>query len=186
MIIGLVGQPSAGKDTLAGYFQAKGFRHISTGDIIRQEMQARRIPLDRESMRRFTSMRRSEEGSAYPISLVLQELGNGDSVISGMRNIAEIEELRRIFGDSFRLVAVTADSRVRWERSKARDREGDEISYEEFLLRESKERAGEMHQNDAVIDNADYVIDNSGNEEALAAHADKFLQSLGSLLKHGT
>lgn len=175
-IIGVCGQASAGKDTVAHYIADKGFVHISLGDILREEMRKRDLPIDRASMREFAIAERQKRGAFYPADVAAERV-QGATIISGMRNTAEVEYLQNKFS-MFCLIAVRAPLRVRYERMGGRNREGDNISFEDFQAQEEAERNNnpETHEVDNVIARAHYRIENSGTLEEMKAQVDAIME----------
>lgn len=176
-IFGIVGQPSCGKDTVAEYLSNLGFNHISTGDLIRADMRKLGIPIDRDNMRKFSTESRQQKGAAYPIN-ELSEI-NSNTVFSGMRNVPEIKALREKFGNNFKLIAVDAPIEIRYARIAGRQREGDQITFEQFKEQEEAERNGnpDAHQVDQVVALADLIIVNDGSKEDLFEKTKKLLEA---------
>ena len=171
-IFGLCGQPASGKDTAADFFIAKGFVHISTGDLLRAEMRKAGIPVDRAHMSEFAAKAKKERGYGYLAELAVASIKEGGStsdkaIVSGLRAGLEIDMLRKSFGADFRLLAVDAPLQTRYERAKKRNRPGDDIPFETFKALEERERASSTgaQEVDKVISMADVVIDNSGSIE---------------------
>lgn len=100
LIIGIIGQPSSGKDTVAQHIETKGFTNVSSGDQIRADMRKLGLPTDRTTMSKFVSEQRKEKGDEYPLIEVARSIKN-DTVISGMRNTAEVNFLKSKFGSNF-------------------------------------------------------------------------------------
>ena len=184
MIICVVGQPLSGKDTVAKYLkERKSFNNVSTGDIIREEMRKNKISLDRDNMQLFAEKSRKQYGNQYPANIAIERIINNGAnkiVVSGPRNMAEINAFREKFGNRFVLVAIDASIEIRYERAKSRGREGDDISFEQFKEEENLERAGNSgsHELDDVLKSADYVILNDASEEELFGKIDSLLKSI--------
>lgn len=178
-IIGITGNPSSGKDTIAHHLETKGFLHISSGDLLRAEMKKYGLLSDRAHMHDFVIEMRKKRGPAY-LAEEAAKVISGDTIISGLRNVAEVEVLRKLFGKQFALLAVDAPIEVRYERSKGRGRAGDHVSFEQFRVQEESERHGrpEAQQVDDVIAMADYSIKNEGTKEELLEKANLFLEGL--------
>ena len=150
MIICAVGQPLSGKDEIANYLmEKKGFKGISTGDIIREEMIKNNIPVEpRSNIRLFAEKSRKEHGNQYPANIAVKMITYGvNIVISGPRNMAEINFFRNMFGREFVLVAIMAPINIRYERAvkNLRGRKGDNISFEQFKKEEDIECAGNSY-----------------------------------------
>jgi dephospho-CoA kinase len=169
-IVGITGHPAAGKDMASHYFESEGFIHISCGDFLREQMKENNIPTDRAHMREFVKEMRTAYGNQYPAKEIIAGI-RSNAVVSGFRNITEIETFRKAFDGNFILIAIDASLEVRYGRIHARGRHGDDISFEQFKIEEDKERreASGSHEMDKVIENADVIIENNGTKEELFA-----------------
>ncbi len=176
LIIGITGQPSSGKDTVAEYLASKGFAHVSSSDKIREEMRKVGLTTERENVSNFVIEKRKERGNGY-LAEQISDAIIGDTVVSGLRNTAEIEIFRKRFGKEFLLIAVDAPIETRFRWAKDRGRIGDNISFEQFKKEEEKERAGSsFHEVDHVIKLADHLIFNDGTKEELLKKVDSCLR----------
>ena len=175
-IFGICGQPASGKDTVADFFIAKGFAHISLSDILREAMRKEGLPLDREHMNAFSLKAKKERGLDY-LAVAAVEKITGNTIISSIRGSSEVAYFKRSFGPSFKLLAVEAPLQSRYERAKKRNRPGDDISFETFKAQEDREKADPTgsHEVDKVISMADIVLDNGGSMDELKAQLEKFL-----------
>lgn len=185
-ILCLVGQPGSGKDMVANHLElSRNFRHISTGNIIREEMTKRGLPTDRENMRTFSRQMREEVGNMYPANIAAKRIIAAEkivanTVISGPRNVAEIEFLKKKFGKNFILVAVDAPIKVRYERiKKGRGRTGDDISFVQFKAQEEAELNSKTHELSKLLSMADYTVDNSQSEVNTFRQVDEILRIKG-------
>lgn len=179
LIIGLTGHPSSGKDTAGRYLESKGFFHISCGDLLRAEMKKLGLPIDRPSIREFATQRRKELGAHYPVDIAVQFIKD-KTVITGFRNLAEVHHLKEIYGSNFKLVGIEAPLRARYQRALQRNREGDNISFEDFQKHEEAERNAhpESHELDNVLAQTDISIKNDGTQEELYTKIDNILLTL--------
>lgn len=168
VVVCVVGQPGSGKDTLADFLvKKKNFWHVSTGNIIREEMRARNIPIDRENMRIFSQDMRKKMGNSYPSNIAASKIVC-NTVISGPRNMAEVEVFKNKFGENFILVAINTPIETRYERIKnGRGRTGDNISFEEFKKQEEAEYSSGTHELSKLLSMADYTVDNSQGENRM-------------------
>ena len=79
------------------------------------------------------------------------------------------------------MIAVDAKPEIRFERLSERNRKGDSSSWEQFLAQEQLEESSDnpnKQQLLATINEADYVLDNSGNLEDLEHNLQKILDNL--------
>lgn len=180
MIIGVVGPLCAGKDSFAALFKEQGFHLFSFGDIIREEMRARGLPLERTEIQKFANALRVEEGAAAISSRILARISNtkGNYLVQGFRNPAEVEAFMN--RDDFVLVALTASPELRFKRMRARMREKDPQVYEDFKRLDAIELRG-VGQTESgfhigkCMELADVEIVNEGTVEELRAKVSHFL-----------
>lgn len=177
MIIGITGHPGSGKDAAAEYFVSHGFRLMSGGDFVREIMRKEGLPTDREHVHEFFKKMRSIHGNVYPAHEIVKNI-TGNTVTSGIRNMAEVNIFRKEFGKDFILLAIDAPLEMRYERVRNRSREGDDISFELFKEQEDRERNMDSgtHEVDNVIAAADAAILNTGTKEELFTKLDVFLE----------
>ena len=179
LIIGIAGHPSSGKDTSAEYIASKGYAHISCGDILREEMKKIGLPTDRPSIRQFVTEKRQEKGAFYPVNIAC-EMITSDTIITGFRNLAEVAYVRERYKDQFILIALDAPLTARYERALKRNREGDNLTFEEFKSHDEAERNNnpESHEVDNVLVQADYTIENTGTQSDLYQKIDQLLTEI--------
>ncbi len=141
MIIGLTGTLSSGKGTIAEFLKKKGFGYLSLSDELREEARRRKIELTRQNLQNLGNQLREAQGPGVLAKLVLEKINNYnlmDSVVDGIRNPAEIKELRQL--PHFFLVAVDAPEKTRFERMKSRNRENDPKTFEEFRKVDARDK----------------------------------------------
>ena len=114
--IGITGHPSSGKDTVADYLQSQGFSHISLGGLIKEEMAKKGIPTDRAHTSIFANEMRKIRGPGYLVEITLEKISE-KTIISGLRNVAEVLLLKEKLGKNFILIAVDAPLEIRYQRA---------------------------------------------------------------------
>lgn len=176
VVIGLVGQPLSGKDTVAAHLvDTHKFVHVSTGDLLRFYMAENNLgEPTRDLMQKVGNILRAEHGPDYLVRLALKTEANR-VVISGIRAIAEATCLRANGGS---LIACSASLGVRFERAKERGRAGDKISLETFKAQEAAESVStnpNAQNVSAVVAMADYTVENNGNLKHLYKQVDNIL-----------
>ncbi len=177
IIISVVGQPASGKDTVADYIATKGFAEYSSADFIRRDMDKVGIETTRSNMQVFSADMRKKVGNGYPAMYMTENI-QGDTVISGFRNTAEVEVFKEKFGDQYKIIAVEAPIETRYKWASDRKRIGDNISFEEFKKEEDNEKANNTgsHEVDKVIGMADIKLINDGTLEDLYGKIDEVLK----------
>ncbi len=176
IVIGITGHPASGKDTIADYLIEKGFTKYTMGDIIREEMRSLGLSLDRPSMSKFIEKKKREAGLDYICKIILTKLKD-KTAVPGIRSTEEVKTFRKELGDKFILIAVQTHIERRHKWAQDRNREGDQITLEQFKAQEDKERDDYASglEVDRVIELADYMIDNDGTREDLFKKVDELV-----------
>jgi dephospho-CoA kinase len=161
MIVCITGMPGSGKSVVADVLKNKGYKVYELGDVVREEMRKRKIEMTSESMRKFSLYFRKKYGNDVTSRRLLRERNikqGGKTVISGLRNTADLNYIKRRF--DVILVAVIAPAKTRFLRTKSRVRADNPKTMGEFIKhRDKKEtRFGIL----GIIKKADYVISNTG------------------------
>ncbi|MFZ2523314.1 MAG: AAA family ATPase [Minisyncoccia bacterium] len=179
IVLGITGQPASGKDTIADYLIDRGFTKYTMGDIIRAEMRAIGLPLDRPSMSKFIEKKKREAGLDYICKIILTKLED-KTVVPGIRSTEEVKTFRKELGGQFTLIAVQTHIERRHKWATERNREGDQITLEQFKAQEDRERDNYVagQEVDRVVEMADYVIDNDGTREDLYKKVDELIRKL--------
>lgn len=137
------------------------------------------IPLDRPHMHNFVNEKRAVRGPGYLIEEAWKVV-SGDTIISGLRSVGEINMLKEKFGSSYTLFAIEAPIETRFSWAQGRGRDADGLTFEQFKAQEEAERHGNANaqQVDDVIVLADHVIQNTGTKAELKEKVDKLLLEL--------
>lgn len=183
MIIGLTGENCAGKGTVAEYLKSKGFLYRSLSDVLREELKAEGKELTRENLIEKGNSLRSEHGPAALAKKTVERLEPGkDYIIDSIRNAAEAQEIKSLPNST--LVYVCAPPETRFERMKARGRENDPQSFEEFQVLEAREMRNEDKSKQSLVEAfvlADSKIENDGTIEELHKKIDVLLKAVNAL-----
>lgn len=184
MILGITGTDGAGKGTVVDYLvKEQGFIHYSSRDFIVAEIDRQGLPVTRNQMRLTANEMRAEHGNDFVIRQAFERAkaeGEGKIVIESVRAQAEAEFLQRHGGI---LIAIDADSEIRYARVQERRSASDQVSYEEFVAHEELERNDpDPHgmQKATVIAMANYTLTNNGTVEELHAQIDDVLQKIAA------
>ena len=101
MIIGLTGTKASGKSYVARYLETKGYKYLSLSEVVREE--ARKLypePSAHDLINTGNELRK-KHGPGILSKKVLERMKEGDYVIDGIRNPAEVEYLRKNLKDLF-------------------------------------------------------------------------------------
>ena len=171
IIIGITGTIGAGKGTLVEYLvREKNFVHYSVRGFLIEELEKRKLAINRDTMVLLANELRQKNSPSYIIDCLFEQAQNRgeNAVIESIRTAGEAESLRN--KGSFCLLAVDADPKIRYERIRKRNSETDHVNYEEFTANEQRE----MNTSDPNKQNlsrciamADYTLCNDGTIDEL-------------------
>ena len=185
IIIGITGTNGSGKGTVVDYLVSKKkFTHFSVTGLLNSEIQKRNLPVNRESQTLVANDLRRTHHSAYLAETLynLAKISGNNCVIESLRTLGEIEFLRK--NGQFTLLAIDADPDIRYRRILTRKSEKDNVSYDEFLAAENREKSNSdpAKQNlAACISQADFLITNNSGFSDLYRQIDAALSDSGSL-----
>jgi len=169
MIIGLTGRIAAGKGQIVNYLLEKGFSYTTISNLVREEAAKRGIGITRENLQNLGNEVRKEEGAnAWIKRLVSNIKENEEYIVDGIRNSAEVEELRK--QRYFFLISVDAPQKIRFERMLKRAKPSDPKTWDDFLSIDKRD-FGEENPNGQQVGKcmklADFTIVNDGSLEYL-------------------
>ena len=177
MIIGLTSLSGAGKTTVSEYLVKKGFEYYSLSDILREELKKKGKEITRENLQEIGNELRRIHGNSVLAEKTLEKIRLGKNyVIDSIRNPSEIEALKK--NKDFSLVFIDAPISTRFNRIKARKREQDPETFEEFRKSEEKELQSKDSSNQQLIkcrEMADINIINDSTIEELYQKIEKML-----------
>jgi dephospho-CoA kinase len=142
LAIGLTGPPGSGKGSVVEIItrlaEEEGLitQYFSLSDEIRHEARRRGVSAARENLKQIADELRAQQGShiwaaltATKVEAYLATAGEqaGLLFIDGLRNPHEVKEMRRRFGQRFKLLGITAPAKDIQRNLKDRNR-GDEAS----------------------------------------------------------
>jgi dephospho-CoA kinase len=164
MIIGLTGTKGSGKGEVANFLKMMGFNYLSLSDMVRAEAKKTYSSPTARQLSDIGNRLRQENGPGILAKIAAKKIEKGNYVVDGIRNPSEVAELRRL--DKFYLIAVDANQKLRYERTRVRSRGDCPDSLEEFLEIDSRDLGkGEKKHGQRVMDTmkiADAKIINDG------------------------
>ncbi len=187
IIIGLVSPIAAGKGTVADFLQARGFWVTSLSDRIREALREEEKAITRENLQGKADEMRRQEGPAVLAENTWQTLekkGKIRVVIDSIRGEAEVDFLKK--QANFYLIGLRANRCQRFRRAKERNREGEPLTWEQFVAVDKKDfRSGQGKEGrniKACLDKADYLIENNGT---IADFKNKVTKTLEKIIQDG-
>jgi dephospho-CoA kinase len=170
-LIGIGGTNGSGKDSLAQLLvEENRFLFISVSDILRAELEERKLPIERENLRSLSAEWRRKYGYGVLIDMAFKAYEAEQAkykglVIASLRNPGEADEIHKLGG---KVVWVDAEPKIRYQRIYSRQRSSeDQKTFEQFL---AEEQAEMQHSGDEATLNwqgvkakADIFITNDSN-----------------------
>lgn len=181
IIIGLIGEKGAGKGTVSDYLLEKyGAIHYGTSKILRRTLEDLHLPVTRDNLVKLALVLKEGYGPSVIIdSLIMDMEKNGSDIIiaDGIRMHGDVDPFRRKYGKNFFLVYVTADVRIRYERTKKRKQNEDEdkVTFQQFLEEEAKLTEISIHE---IGKQADFTMNNNGLQEDLIRQTDEMMEKI--------
>ncbi|MEM5772679.1 MAG: AAA family ATPase [Candidatus Aenigmatarchaeota archaeon] len=181
-VIGITGTIGSGKEVVKEAL-ARNFNcySVSLSSVIQAQMKNK---ADRKTLQDMGNELRKKYGNFILAKLATDYLQRDKEmiIVDGIRNPGEVDYLRKTFGNKFFLIGVDASRELRWERIKARGREGDPKTWEEFLAADERDQGkGEPLYGQRVrecLQMADFLIVNDGTQEEVNEKINLFLEQL--------
>lgn len=170
-IIGITGTLGAGKGTIVEYLvENKGFNHYSVRQYLIEVIEKKGLPVNRDSMTNVANELRAANTPYYIVGELYKQAAEQDknAVIESIRTPGEVEFLQQ--QGNFKLIAVDADPKIRYDRIKIRKSSTDHIDFETFLSNEKREMTttDPNKQNlNKCIEMADIIITNDGTMDEM-------------------
>ena len=179
----VTGQTLSGKSEVANMIERKGIPMFRLGDLIREEVQRRGLPITVENQEAIARQARQELGQDIFARRMLEKVDRLPDplvCVEGARDMSEIRFLQlRV---RLVLVVVELPDAIRWQRLRARLNERDPVgSIEQYKERMARELERGLREVLAYRGVPRFVIDNSGTQEALARQAERALKEIRTL-----
>jgi predicted RNA binding protein with dsRBD fold (UPF0201 family)/dephospho-CoA kinase len=187
-VIAFVGMPGAGKSVASDVAREMGIPVIIMGDVLREAVKEKGLPLTDENIGGTANALRKEEGmDAIAKRCVprIREAGSKVVVVDGVRGIAEAETFRKEFGEGFTLIRIEAPFEVRLERLQKRARSDATNTPEELKRRDERELSWGMGEaieaSDLSVTNLD-PIERFKDEVRAALKKESILVTISALV----
>lgn len=119
IVIGITGLFGSGKTTAASFFENHGYRKIVLSSFLEEEAKLRgKKKITRKLLQDIGNEWREKYGRDVLVKKALESIhdASGKFVIDGVRNVGEIEALKK--STDFKLLAIIADRPIRFTRLK--------------------------------------------------------------------
>jgi len=181
IVIGLIGEKGAGKGAVADYLVSNyGATHYGTSKILRRTIEDLHLPANRDNYVKLAIVLKEGFWPSVIIDSLIKDIeSNGSEIIiaDGIRMHGDVEPFRKKYGKNFHLVYVTADLKIRYERTKKRKEKAgeDKTSLANFIAEEGRLTEVSIHE---VGTTADFVINNNKGEKELYQQVDKIIKRI--------
>ena len=183
-VIGLTGTIGSGKEVVKEFIKKKyNCYTVTLSDILKAELQKKGKTLDRTALQDLGNEMRKKYGNHILAMLAVEYLGRDKQaiIIDGIRNLGEVDYLKKKFGNDFKLVAIDAPQEIRFQRIVTRGGEDPKV-WEEFVKSDERDQGvGELEHGLRVkdcINVADYTIVNDGSLEDLQKKVDETTEKI--------
>ena len=172
-IIGLTGTIGSGKEVVREILE-KNFNAYTVvlSSLLKEDaLKKQGIKITREIQQNLGDELRKQYGPEIlaKIAVSFMQKDKDMLIIDGIRNPGESDFLKTKFGDSYKLIAVDAQQKIRFERTVKRGRPTDPKILEEFVKLDDREQGKDEPdyglQIRKCIEMADIVLQNDGSLE---------------------
>ncbi|MEI6378773.1 MAG: AAA family ATPase [Candidatus Falkowbacteria bacterium] len=182
IIIGLIGEKGSGKGTVSDYLIAHyGAEHFGTSQILKRTVSDLHLELTRDNFIKLALVLKEGFGASVVIDSLIHDIedqSKADIVIAdGIRMHDDVEPFKKRYGSNFHLIYVTADMRIRYERTKLRKEKAgeDKMTWPEFIAEEARLTEVAIHE---VGRQADFIIENNGIPEELTSQVEAVMKKI--------
>lgn len=177
-LLAIVGMCGSGKSIASDYLVENGWNKIYFGGVTMDKLKENNLEINPSNERMMREKLRSEYGmAAYAILLlpkIRESLKTNDTVLDGLYSWDEYKVLKEEFGDNLKLLAITADRVIRYERLASRE-------FRPLTSKEAYERDVAEIENLAKggpISISDYYILNNGDVDHYIANLSEIIEKM--------
>lgn len=169
-ILGIIGEQASGKGAASNIIIKKyGGTRLTISSVLKRTLDSLHIESSRQNLITLALVLKKGFGDPVLMEAALKDVEKVDSdfvIVDGIRMPGDTDPFISEYGDDFHLIYVTADQKLRYERSKQRGEKAGEstASFEEFAEKENQATEASIRK---VGETADFVVENNGNEEEL-------------------
>ncbi len=181
MMIGLIGMPGSGKGECARAAREQGLNVVNMGDLVREHVEKMDLDMTDENIGGVAHSEREKFGYGIWAERTVNRIKELDMqtsehlIIDGIRGDAEVTVFRDVFGENFYTFAIQMPQDRRFELLQKRCRSDAPITRAEFDIRETRETKWGIEE---AIDQADYIISNTGTLQELKKSFNELLWSV--------
>ena len=169
-IIGIIGEQAGGKGAAADIIRKHyGGSRLTISSMLRRTLDSLHLEATRDNLINLALVLKQGFNNQVLMEAMLKEVEQEDTdlvIVDGLRMPGDPDPFRREYGDDFKLIYVTADPKVRHQRSVERgEKVGEnEATYREFIAKEKKDTEKDISEVGAA---ADFKIINNSDVKNL-------------------
>ena len=177
-IIGLVGEIGSGKDTFCGYVKEnyKDVYVFRFSDSLTEILKMFFDSVKREDQQWLGEILRERFGKDILFKAILRKadkIDEGIIVLNGVRKEGETKTIKENGG---KIVYITADQKLRWERVRIRkEKADDDVPFEKFVEMGKAEAELQITTVGAM---ADFKLENNGSKEEFYKKVKEIIESI--------
>jgi len=180
-IIGIIGEQASGKGAAADIIRKKyGGSRLTVSSLLRRTLESLSLEVSRDNLVNMALVLKKGFGDDVLMKAMIKEVELEDAdlvIVDGFRMPGDPDIFRTSFEDAFHFIYVTADQKIRYERSVGRGEKSGEsdASFEEFASKEALATEAKISE---VAKSADYTITNDGDEKELEREVIKIMKNI--------
>ena len=177
-IIGLVGEMGSGKDTFCDFVKSnyQNVYIMKFSDALTDILKMFLDSVKREDQQWLSLTLRERFGQDILLKALIKKINavtDGIVILNGVRRPGDLEAVKMTGG---KVVYITADEKVRWERVVIRkEKSDDDVPFEKFQELGKAEAEVHIHE---VGKMADLAINNNGSKEEFYNEIKKLVDSI--------
>lgn len=169
-VIAIIGEQAGGKGAAADIIRKHyGGSRLTISNILRRTLDSLHLNYTRENLTDLALVLKNGFGKSVLMKAMLYEVEIEDAdlvIVDGLRMPGDPDPFKKEYGDDFKLVYITADQKIRYQRSVGRGEKSGEskASFDDFAANEAKETEKYIAE---VGANADFIIKNNKGQKEL-------------------
>ncbi len=177
-LIAIVGMSGSGKSIASDYLESLGFNKIYFGGVVLEQIKERGLEITPENEKKVREDLRREYGMAAMATILLPKIKESykkqDTVLDGLYSWDEYLILKEAFKEDLKLICITVDKDIRYERVEKRTIRP--LNRHEIETRDKVEIENLAKGGPIAI--ADYYLLNNGSEKDYKTQLNKILETI--------
>jgi dephospho-CoA kinase len=159
--LGIVGRNGSGKSSVCDYLGSKGYRVVSLSDVVRHYATKQQMAHTRTNLTELANQLKAENGLTFFAEATHQEVQSEQLVVfDSVRHPKEIDYLSQ---QGVIFIGIDADLKDCYDRIKARGKDTDFVTFDEFKKQDEYEMSGKSRGQSIMdcLNKCEYRIENN-------------------------